>query len=82
MYSLKTSINYFTEKGSNVFVAFMDLSKAFDKISHYSLSKLMKRNIPLCFIAIIIYWYQNMSVALGCLKIDDGCLILMVVGEN
>ena len=64
MYTLKNGINYFTSRGSNVFVAFMDLSKAFDMISHHGLFlKLMKKNVPLCFIIIIIYWYLNMSVS-------------------
>ena len=64
MYALKNSINHYTSKGSKVFVAFMDLSKAFDLISHYGLFiKLMKKNVPLCFIRLIIYWYLNMSVS-------------------
>ena len=33
VYTLKSGINYFTSKGSNVFVAFMDISKAFDHLS-------------------------------------------------
>ena len=64
MYALKNTINHYTTKGSKVFVAFMDLSKAFDLISHYGLFiKLMKKNVPLCFIRLIVYWYLNMSVS-------------------
>ena len=64
MYALKNSINYFMSKGSKPFVTFIDLSKALDLISHYGLFiKLMKNNVPLCFIRLIIYWYFNMSVS-------------------
>ena len=62
MYALKGCIDYFTSRGSNTFVAFMDLTKAFDTISHYALfTKLIKRKVPLCFLLLIIYWYSNMS---------------------
>jgi len=40
----------------------MDFSKAFDKISHYGLFlKLIRRNVPLCFLMTIMYYYLNMS---------------------
>ena len=61
MYTLKTCINHFTERDSNVYVAFLDYSKAFDTISHSGLfTKLMERNVPLCFLLLIIYWYSHM----------------------
>ena len=64
MYCLKQCINYYTSRGSNVFVAFMDMTKAFDTISHYGLFlKLMKKGVPICFLNLIIYWYLNMSVS-------------------
>lgn len=63
LYTLKTTVNYFTSRSSSVFVAFMDCTKAFDRISHYALfAKLMKRKVPLCFLSLIIFWYLNMCV--------------------
>ena len=39
----------------------MDCSKGFDKVNHSALFlKLMKRNVPLCYMRIIVYWYSNM----------------------
>lgn len=62
MYCLKSCVEYFTEKKSNVFAAFFDFTKVFDKISHHGLFlKLMNRNVPLCFLFLIIFWYMNMS---------------------
>ena len=62
LFSLKSCVNYFTERGSSVYVAFLDFSKAFDTISHCGLFvKLMDRNVPLCFLLLIICWYSNME---------------------
>ena len=55
-------MDYFTERGSNVFVSFLDCSKAFDRISHYGLFlKMMDRCIPLCLLTLIIVWHLNMT---------------------
>ena len=62
LYVLRSCIDYFIERRSNVFVAFLDCSKGFDKVSHHAIFiKLMQRGIPLCFLNVIIYWYLNMS---------------------
>jgi hypothetical protein len=61
-FTLKTCSDYFTDRGSDVYISFLDFSKAFDSISHYGLfSKLMSRGFPLCFLLIIVSWYLNMS---------------------
>ena len=62
IFSLKQSVNHFTSNGSRVYLAFLDCSKAFDKISHFGLFiKLIKRNVPLCFLLCVIFFYMNMS---------------------
>ena len=62
VFTLKSCVNYFTKRGSNVYVAFLDFSKAFDTISHSGLfTKLMNRKVPLCFLLIIMFWYLNME---------------------
>ena len=62
LYTLRSCIDYFTEHGSNVFVAFLDCSKGFDKIDHSGIFiKLMKRGVPLCFLNVVIYWYRNLT---------------------
>ena len=55
VFRLKTCINHFIERGSNVYVGLLDFSKAFDTISHSGLFlKLIERNVPLCFLLIIV----------------------------
>ena len=62
IFTLKKTTDYFTNNGSRAYLAFLDCSKAFDRISHWGLFiKLMKRNVPLCFLLSVIFLYLNMS---------------------
>ena len=62
LYVLRSCVDYFTEHGSNVLVAFLDCSKGFDKVDHHGIFiKLIHRGIPLCFINVIMYWYLNLT---------------------
>ena len=62
IFVLKSCIEYYTSHGSNVFVCFLDCSKAFDTISHSGIFlKLMERDVPLCFLKLMIYLYLNMQ---------------------
>ena len=46
---LSTVVDYFNDRGSNVFVADLDVSKAFDSVNHYGIFiKLMSANFSVC----------------------------------
>ena len=61
---LRSCIDHFTANGSNVFSAFLDCSKGFDKIDHRGIFlKLIGRGVPLRFINHIIFWYSNLASA-------------------
>ena len=50
IFVLKECIDYYTKHGSNVFVSFLDCSKAFDTISHYGIfHKPIARKVPYAF---------------------------------
>ena len=69
IYALSEFIEYFKNRSTSVYVAFLDTSKAFDKISHWTLfRKLMDRKVPIYLVKILCYWYQHqiMSVRWGC----------------
>ena len=71
LYAMKSTVDHFLNHGSNVYVAFLDCTKAFDRISHHGLfSKLISRNIPLCILLCLIYWYSNMK---SCVRWGDQC---------
>ena len=62
LFTLKSTIDHFNSHGSKVYVAFLDCTKAFDRISHDGLFlKLIQRKIPLCFLLCLMYWYRNMT---------------------
>ena len=62
LFLLKSTVDHFTSSGSDVYVSYLDCSKAFDRISHYGLfTKLLERKVPLCFLLIIIFWHLNMK---------------------
>ena len=62
IYILKEIIDYYRTLNTTVFVAFLDASKAFDRINHERLfAKLIKRNVPLYLIRILMFWYHSQT---------------------
>ena len=62
IHTLKCTVDYFTSRGSNVFAAFLDCSKGFDKVNHSGLfQKMIQRKVPLCILNLLIYWYSNLT---------------------
>ena len=63
IYALTEFIEYFKSRSTSVYVAFLDASKAFDKISHWTLfKKLIDRHVPLYLVVILCYWYQHQEM--------------------
>ena len=66
IFVLRSCVEYYIKHGSNVFVTFLDCSKAFDTISHFGIFlKLMERKVPLCFLNIVIYICLNLKSRCG-----------------
>jgi hypothetical protein len=62
LFTLKNVVNYFNNNGSTVTLTALDISKAFDKVSHFKLfTKLLKRGFPKCFVNILVNWYSKCS---------------------
>ena len=56
--TVRSTVNYFTSKGSTVNLCALDVNKAFDRVNHFVLfNKLMDRNIPRNFISLLSKWY-------------------------
>ena len=56
VYALTEFIEYFKNRSTSVYVAFLDASKAFDKINHWLLfKKLIERQMPLYLVTILCY---------------------------
>ena len=60
LFTFAEATKYFTSRGSKVHCAFLDASKAFDKILHFGLfAKLIDRGIPLAFLRVLVSWYMG-----------------------
>ena len=68
IFTVKSVTKYYTQENSPVFTCFLDASKAFDKINHYTLfQKLLDRETPIILVRILLFWYtkQTMCVKWG-----------------
>ncbi len=62
IFVLKNAIDYYRSYNSPVYTCFLDASKCFDKINHWTLfKKMIARGIPLLFVRILVYWYRNQT---------------------
>ena len=61
--SMNKTCDLIKSRFTSVYVAFLDASKAFDKISHWTLfRKLIDRGVPLYLDIILCYWYQKQEM--------------------
>jgi len=57
LFTFTEAIKYCNNLGSKVYSAFLDASKAFDKVLHNGLFlKLIKRNVPIGFVKLLKNW--------------------------
>ena len=62
--TLKEVVTKYNKRGSNVYAAFVDLSKAFDKINHYKLmDSLIDKGVPHFYVNILLYFYRNQLIS-------------------
>ena len=60
IYLLKELVNYYAASNSPVFLCFVDVRKAFDRVNYHKLFlKLHERGTPLYLIGILNYWFNT-----------------------
>ena len=63
VFALKQYLKDYYNNNTNIFVAFLDASKAFDKINHNILfHRLKDNNVPSYIINFLNYWYRNQRI--------------------
>jgi len=66
LFAFSESIKHYNKCGSKVYCAFVDASKAFDKVLINGLIvKLIKKGAPILFIRILYYWFNNLSCSVA-----------------
>lgn len=66
IFTLKSVINQFVDRGSTVHAASPDISKAFDKVSHNKIfNLLLAAGQSSIIVEVLINWYNKFSVTTG-----------------
>ena len=64
VWTLKSIIEYYTSRGSPVYLCFLDASKAFDRVNYWKLfNKLLLRGTPGYIVKLLMYWYTTQEFA-------------------
>ena len=63
-YVFKETVNFYTSHGSPVYACFMDASKAFDRVCHLTLFRVLAdRGVPLPYLKLLLVWYRTQKMA-------------------
>ena len=70
IYTVKSVIKYYNLCNSPVFTCFLDPSKAYDRVNHWSLfKKLLKQSVTIVVVWMLIFWYSKQEV---CIRWETG----------
>ena len=66
IYTLKEIISYYRKLNTPIYLCFVDIKSAFDRISYWKLlNKLIDRGVPLLIILLLKYWFTTQSLLVG-----------------
>ena len=61
IYVLKEMIEFYKSCNTSVFVTFLDASKAYDKIGHWLLYKLLHNDVPVFIVKILVDYIGTLT---------------------
>ena len=65
IFTVKSTIKYYNMYNSPVYSCFLDASKAYDRVNHWTLfKKLLKRSISVIIVRILMFWYSNQNLCI------------------
>jgi len=64
IFALRSTIDYFRDRGSTIYAVLLDIRKAFDRVNHLKLFESLKNTgLPSCILIILTNWYSKLTVA-------------------
>ena len=64
IFTLKSTVEYFVDRVSTVYIASLDISKAFDRVHHYKMyNSLLTAGVPVIIVDVLCNWYSKISFA-------------------
>ena len=80
IFSLTSVVKYFNDHKSSVYIASLDISKAFDKVSHYKMyNSLLTAGVPLIIVDVLCDWHSKMFC---CVRWNNSISHLFSVGSG
>ena len=65
IFTVKSVIKYYNLCNSLVFTCFLDASKAYDRVNHFTLfKKLLKRSVSIIVVRMLMFWYSKQEVCI------------------
>ena len=65
IYTVKSIIKYYNYFSSPVFTCFLDASKAFDRVNHWTLfKKLLSKGMSTAIVRILCFWYRSQQLCI------------------
>ena len=66
IFALKEVVNYYRSMNTPIFICFIDIKSAFDRVSYWKLFvKLLKRGVPAYLVLILCRWYCSQRLYAG-----------------
>jgi hypothetical protein len=63
IFALKSVASYYVDFNSPVYTCFLDASKAFDRVNHWTLFyKLLRRGVSVSVVRLLYFWYRNQKI--------------------
>ena len=65
IYTVKSIIQYYDYYNSPVYTCFLDASKAFDSVNHWTMfKKLILRGVPIIIVRMLCFWYRSQQLCI------------------
>ena len=65
IFTVKSIIKYYNSHNSPVYTCFLDASKAYDRVNHWTLfRKLLNRSINILIVRMLLYWYTKQELCI------------------